>query len=218
MGSYIQSQPYKKADPLILPSPVVFLESKPFYIRWSQLGVYFMGGENWGASLIAQPRPYGYEAHNSAQLRGMAERKSSWEGGISFAAKNDYAYVQIAYLHDLLDNSNGSLVRGELGTKQHLGKWTFVPSLLLLHFSQSFNNYYYGVTQDEATLSRSYYKAQAGLNIALQSYIDYEFAPKWHLFSNLRIDILNDAITDSPIVNDRYMYSGLVSLLYDFNF
>ena len=35
---------------------------------------------------------------------------------------------------------------------------------------------------------------------------------------NLRADRLSNEATDSPIVTKKYIYSGLISLLYTFNY
>jgi outer membrane protein len=216
-GPYVQSQPYTDTDAFALPSPVVFMEYEIFYIRWSQMGVYFYGGENWGLSLMLQPRPNGYEAKDSDSLSGMKKRKSSWEGGISLAGKNDLGFAEIIYAHDILNSSNRSLIRAEAGTKIKSKKWTFVPSFLLLWFSEGFNNYYYGVTQQESSVDRAAYHADAGLNAALQNYTNYQITPKWSLLLNTRVDFLNSTITDSPIVSDKYIFSGMLSILYSFD-
>ena len=43
LGAYMQTQPYKDVDTIILPSPVIFFDNDLFYIRWSRAGVYFYG-------------------------------------------------------------------------------------------------------------------------------------------------------------------------------
>ncbi len=213
---YIQTQPYTNTDAFILPTPVIFMEYEIFYIRWSQIGVYFYGGDDWGLSLMLQPRPNGYKEKDSDTLSGMRTRKNSWEGGLSLAGKNDFGFAEIIYAHDILNSSNRSLIRTEIGTSIKKDKWTFVPSFLLLWFSEGFNNYYYGVTEAEATDTRASYHANAGLNAAVQTYINYQFTPKWSALLNARADYLNPTITDSPIVSDKYIFSGMLSLLYTF--
>ncbi len=217
-GPYFQSQPYRGAAMLVLPSPVIFFDNELFYVRWTRVGMYFMGGDNWGFSLSAQPRPFGYSAKDAATLAGMADRHSSWEGGISFAAKNNLGFLELLYFQDLLDNSNGSLLRLEVGKKITTGKWTIVPSLLLIRFSQKFNNYYYGVRSNEATPQRPAYTADAGINYAAQSYLMYDITKNWHILGNLRLDLLSSTISNSPIVEDRVMFSGLLSVMYSFGY
>jgi len=96
LGLYMQSQPYKNVDAIILPSPVVFYDNDIFYIRWSRLGLYFLGDKKenyaWGFSLTAQPRTYGYD-----DIYGMENKKNTWEGGLAFSFKYDKAYIETCY-------------------------------------------------------------------------------------------------------------------------
>jgi len=217
-GLYLQSQPYEETDGFTAISPVVFFDNELFYVRWTRLGMYFMGGKNWGASVTLQPRPFGYETSDSQTFAGMANRNASWEGGLSIAGKNDLGFAELTFFTDLLDNSEGSLLRLELGKKIATNKWTFVPSLLAIYFDEKFNNYYYGVAANEATATRAFYVAPAGLNLAAQSYINYDINKNWHLLGNIRADYLSSGISDSPIVSKRYMLSGLVSVMYSFEY
>lgn len=215
-GPYIQSQPYTDTDPKVIPSPVIFFDNELFYMRWTRVGVYVYGEDNWGVSLTAQPVPYGYQAADSPALAGMADRNSSWEGGVSIGGENDLGFAELTYFHDLLDNSNGSKLRLELGKFFEWGRWTAVPSVLAIWLSEDFNNYYYGVLPDEATSGRPAYTAGVGLNLAAQSYLKYDITDNWHILGNLRADYLNSTITDSPIVNDQWIVSGMISVLYSF--
>jgi len=221
-GPYVQSQPYKDVNAIILPTPVIFFDNSIFYIRWTRAGLYFLGDASgdvsWGFSLTAQPRAFGYKAEDSSYLVGMQKRKNSWEGGLSFAADSEYSYIEVLYLRDMLNNSNGEIFRTEIGFKKHLGRFYFVPSLMAIWHSDKFNNYYYGVQEHEENtlLKRDYYQSKAGIDIAAQSYINIDIADNWSSLINIRADYLSPHITDSPIVEDNYIVSGMISLIYSF--
>jgi MipA family protein len=216
-GPYIQSQPYHQTDPILLPTPVIFFDYEIFYVRWSRLGVYFLGEENWGFSLTLQPRASGYKASDSTILTGMDTRYSSWEGGLSLAGKNDYGFAEMLIMNDLMHHSDGYMVRGELGTMWQHDAWSLVPSVLLIYFSQDFNNYYYGVSKHEATEHRPFYKPDGGINMAIQSYLNYDLSSHWRILANARIDRLDTTIVRSPIVSDNTIISGMISLIYNFD-
>jgi outer membrane protein len=220
-GPYVQTQPYSGADAQVLPSPVIFFDNQLFYVRWTRVGLYFLGESgdelSWGFSLTAQPRPFGYEHTDSKTLQGMEHRSTSWEGGLAFGVENKTGFIELLALHDLLDNSNGSLLRAEIGSEYTWGDWYFLPSVLLIWYSDPFNDYYYGVRADEATASRPAYHATAGLNGAVQAYLNYDISEHWHVLGNLRVDYLNPTIRNSPITDDDFMISGMISLLYSFN-
>lgn len=217
-GAYIQTQPYAGADPIVLPSPVIFADNRLFYVRWTRVGMYVYGQQNWGISITAQPRPFGYLASDAAILNGMAERRTSWEAGLAIGGENRYGFAEFTWFRDILDNSNGSLLRLELGKFIERGKWTWVPSVYIIRFDDKFNDYYYGVRPDEARTGRPAYTASAGFNLAAQTYLKYSFTRNWHFLGNIRGDLLADTIKNSPLVDKGYMLSGLLSIMYSFEY
>lgn len=214
LGPYVQTQPYEGVKRVITPTPVVFYDNRVVYVRWTRVGLYLAGGENWGFSLTAQPRPYGYSASDSKKLDGMADRESGWEAGFAIAGKSKHGFAEGMILSDITARSEGTLLRLELGKIVSRGRLTLVPSFMTIYFDSKFNDYYYGVLPDEATVTRSAYQAGQGLNYAVQTFANYELDKDWSLQGNLRLDYLNKTISDSPIVDNDWMVSGMISLAY----
>lgn len=232
-GPYFQTQPYKDADPVVLATPVIFFDNALFYVRWTRLGMYFYGHsgeeESWGFSLTAQPQILGYyessaltqlgERDSTPILQGMQERESGWEGGLAAAYSRGDFFAEFLLLQDVTDRSNGTKLRLEIGHSFRSGRWLFVPSVLAVWLSQPFSDYYFGVRNDEENLAigRPAYRSDAALNFAAQTYVNYDLSQHWHLLANLRADRFDDTVFESPIVDRRMMYSGMISLLYSFN-
>jgi outer membrane protein len=221
-GPYIQSQPYTDVKDIVVPSPVIFFDNSLFYIRWSRAGLYFMGDKNddyaWGLSLTIQPRPYGYEASDSTILEGMQQRKNSLEAGVALSFKRGDAYVESMLLTDVLGRSEAWIFKTEVGYSWHVGDLSLYPSLLVIYQSADFIDYYYGVKAKEANVNRPYYKPSSGVDYAAQTYISYPLTKELDIFVNIRADRLSKQVTSSPIVEDGYIYSGLVSLIYTFSY
>jgi outer membrane protein len=221
-GPYVQTQPYEGVQNITVPSPVVFFDNSLFYIRWSRAGVYFLGEKNddyaWGFSLSAQPRPYGYKPSDSKKLEGMQEREQTLEAGLAMSIQIQKHYLEVMALTDVLNRTDAYIVKSELGTEFSLGDFTFYPSFLVIYQSQKFIDYYYGVKPSEATSSRASYMPSAGVDFALQTYVQYPLYDAFSLFLNLRADKLSKQVTRSPIVSDSYIYSGLASILYTFDY
>lgn len=219
-GLYMQTQPYNNVDTLVLPSPVIFYDNGIAYIRWTRFGVYFMGEKSqnysWGFSLTAQPRTYGYK---SSDICGMREKKDSWEGGLAFSAKSGKSWLEITALTDILNSEKRWVVNTEIGYDFKLSKFSFYPSFVITYQSLAFNNYYYGVSKDEA-LSSSFqaYNVQAGVALALQTYIEYPLTKKLSSLINIKANQISQNSYQSPIVKDRYTYSSLLSLIYKFEY
>lgn len=219
-GPFIQTQPYENVDNFMLPSPVIFYDDGLFYIRWSRAGVYFLGDKQddyaWGFSLSVQPRTYGYDKN---EIQGMDERETTWEGGLAFSAKTDKAYMEIMALTDVLDRYSSWILKTEVGYDFEVGNFSFYPSLVVIYQSSDFLDYYYGVKQSEVLSSGySQYTPDNGFLLGAQTYIKYPFTDKLSAFVNLRADRLSQEVLDSPIVKQKYIYSGLVSLIYTFQY
>lgn len=232
-GAYVQSMPYKDADPVVFATPVIFFDNSLFYIRWTRVGMYFYGAKetdySWGFSITAQPQPLGYyetsefyqlnSRNPTAILDGMDERFSGWEGGLAASFESHEWFGEFLVLNDITGRSNGTKLRLEAGKTIRTGRWLFVPSFLAIWFSQPMMAYYYGVPENDADLSigRPAYRPNAAFNFSAQSYIKYSISDHWHLLGNVRVDRLADTIYDSPIVGKHYMTSGMLSALYSFN-
>ena len=224
-GAYIQSQPYKGADSFVLPSPVIFYDNGIVYARWSRFGLYFLGEKKedyaWGFSLTVQPRTLGYKPSDSDYLKGMEERKATFEGGLAFSASYQKTkYIEIMLLADMLNNYNSWVLRTEIGDTYKAGKFTFYPSLILLYQPKKFVDYYYGVKESEAdsTLNRPAYSPGSGFEYGAQTYIKHPLTKQLSALVNLRYDILPKSAQDSPLTDKNYIYSGLFSLIYTFEY
>jgi len=224
IGPYFQTQPYKDTSAIFVPSPVIFFDNSLFYVRWSRAGIYFLGDRQeeyaWGFSLTAQPRPYGYKASDSEFLKGMDTRENTLEGGLAFSATYHDAYLEIMALTDLLSRYESWLIKAELGDEYKFGDFTLYPSLILIYQSDKFMDYYYGVKTSEVdtSIGRNFYEAKGGLQLGAQTFLNYKITPKWSSLINLRADMLTNDAVNSPLVNDKYIYSGLVSLMYTFKY
>lgn len=219
VGPYLQTQPYSGVDDLLLPSPVIFFDNGLFYARWSRFGVYFLGEKEedyaWGFSLTVEPRVYGYD---SSDIAGMQTRENSFEGGLAFSAKKDKAHIELMALTDVLGRYDSKIVQGEVGYDLEYGKLSLYPSLFAIYQSSQFLNYYYGVESNEATAQRKQYTPSSGLQIGTQLYLEYPLTQTLSAFVNLRVDKLSQEATNSPLVNEDYIYSGLASLIYTFEY
>jgi len=223
LGPYIQTQPYEDVKPIFVPSPVIFFDNSFFYIRWSRFGMYFLGKKEknyaWGFSLTAQPRTYGYNAKDSKTVKGMQTRESTFEAGLAFSASYHDAYIETMFLTDMLGRYDSWIFKTELGNEYALGDFSFYPSLIVIYQSKKFLDYYYGVKESEKIDGiRPAYTPSDGVLFGAQTYISYPFTEKLSALANLRADLIPQTAYKSPIVNDRFIYSGLLSLIYTFEY
>jgi MipA family protein len=219
-GPYIQTQPYIGESLKVLPSPFVLFDNGQFYGRWMQFGAYFLGEQSdslsWGLSATIEPNANGYKSGDSDILIGMQDRKSSFNGGLNFVAKNEYAFFDATYAYDMLSNHKGGYARAQIGSSFVSGDWSVTPSLLMSWYDSNFNSYYYGVKSDEVGVNRAYYEVGSSYSYGAQVYVMYDIDTNWHALLNVKGDLLDTKIKESPIVDDSNIYSGTITLLYSF--
>ena len=223
LGLYVQTQPYKAIDPIIVPSPVIFFDNGLFYVRWSRLGMYFLGDKgkdiSWGFSLTAQPRTFGYKTKSITDLVGLDERETTIEGGLAFSALYHKSYIEIMLLTDLLNKYDSWLVKTEVGDEFSLGDFTLYPSLIISYQSDAFVNYYYGVTQEESQKSQfNFFEPKGGFQVGAQTYINYDITDSLAILANARVDSIPKSAHASPLLKETLIYSGLLSLIYTFEY
>lgn len=218
-GPYIQTQPYKGAGAIIVPSPVIFFDNHLIYVRWSRIGVYILGSVekdlSWGVSVTAQPRPFGYKSNDSTYLNGM-NRDNSFEAGLALDMKYKETFFNVVFFHDIFNKSNSYMSRIEVGQHINIDKLDLYPSILAIYHADKFNDYYYGVKQSEATAFRPAYSPSSSIDVGFQTYVKYAFTKEWSALLNFRADYLGKEEQNSPIVSDKYMFSGLISAMYRF--
>lgn len=221
-GPYMQTQPYKGVSARLVPSPVIFFDNNIFYIRWSKIGVYLAGKKkqnySWALSLAAQPCTFGYSASNSSYLKGMSNKNNSIEAGLELDGTYKTLFFNILSFHDVLNNNNSYMAHIQFGDSIKYKSLSLYPSILAIYYADKFNNYYYGVTHNEATPIRPYYHSNGGFNYAIETYLRYKITKKWYFLSYIRAEYLNKTIQNSPIVNSHYIYSGLLSVMYKLSF
>ena len=185
--------------------------------------MYFLGDKNdnyaWGFSITAQPRPFGYKPSDSDSLTNLEEKETTFEGGLAFSATMDDKYIEIMALTDLLKRYESWLVKVEMGDKFKVKDFSFYPSIIISYQSDDFMNYYYGITQEESLKSTyNSYNAKAGFQTGVQTYINYTITNELSALVNLRADLLPKSAQNSPITEKNIIYSGLLSLIYTFEY
>lgn len=158
----------------------------------------------------------GYEASDSPDLAGMAERKGGvWVGGEA-TWHTPFLDLHAELAGDASGNSHGRQFRLQADRRFTQGQFSVTPRLAAIRLDQDYVSYYYGVAAAEARPGRAQYGGDATTNVEVGLRIDYALSPQHNLFLDLRATRLGDGIRDSPLV-DRSRLGGLrVGYLYRF--
>lgn len=218
-GVGVVESPYKQYDRDIYPLPVVTYEGDDFWFRGLGGGYYLWNDQADKLSVMAYYSPAHFKPGDSddRQLRRLDKRKSTMMAGLSYVHNTEYGFLRTTLSGDTLDNSNGIVWDLAWLYRYTNGALTLTPGIGMAWHSENYNDYYYGVSHDEARRSGlNSYDADDSWNPYLELTASYKFAGDWSVYGTGRYTRLGDEIKDSPMVDKSW--SSLISAGITYSF
>ncbi|HMS26131.1 MAG TPA: MipA/OmpV family protein [Burkholderiaceae bacterium] len=202
--------------------PAVRIQTPRFSLRGTSAEFMVTHPENqvFSVNLRADLLLQGYKAKDGAIFTGMARRDPSLLVGVGVKYTTPVGQFWAETGMDATGNSKG--MRSEVGvgwrisTDSAIGNWTFSPYLSAQLNNAKLTNYYFGVSQSEATASRPAYQAGSATNLNLGVSAVTNITPSVTLLMGARYRYYGQSIRQSPLVDSNGGISGNVSLMYRF--
>ena len=198
--------------------PGVFYDNNRVYARGAQAGAYLIndGTNQLAATVQLAGNSFDPDDANGA-LSGLDERKLSAEAGLSYQRLTPVGGFRAQYAADVLDRSGGNSGRLSYIGKVTKNKLTVYPSVGFEYHDADYNNYYYGVSDEESTRTGvSAYESNSSLNPYINVSANYDFSKNWAGFANQSVSYLANEQYDSPMVDSRVEATSTLGLLYKF--
>lgn len=169
--------------------------------------------------LSLEMAPNELEVENS-ELSGIEDRDFSLLAGLRYIYPTRYGQLSAVFQTDVTSTHNGQ--RGAINFRRVLfegesRQWAITTGAQLEYLSDSYADYYFGVSEKEATASNfTRYNVdevwQGG--ITLGGY--YQFNKNWRAIVQTRYLRLADGITNSPIIDEDFTVNGIIGITYQF--
>ena len=124
------------------------------------------------------------------------------ELGLEILTDGTWGAMQISAFHDVSGTHDGYELFANYSYGWRKQRLYFEPSLGASYKSADLNNYYWGVTPEEAGLVAFPYEADAGINWHARLAFSYQLNRDWAISVVAEYDRLNDEAAASPIVED----------------
>jgi outer membrane protein len=215
-GVVFSTTPYQGANNTTLPIPQLIFSGEHFFIRGTRAGIHLYNDERLTINLLGAYRFKAYESGDSADLPGIKDRKGTVEAGIRASLRLALVTLSSHILTDVLDEHGGQEIEFRV-TKPFRWHRIFLASYLGISLlSDDFSTYYYGVDNTEAIGGRSTYdlgwtvnwQAGLGLRAGLNKNI--------MLNSALGVELFDQKISDSPIVDQGTRFFAMLGITYMF--
>ena len=198
--------------------PGVFYDNNKIYARGAQAGAYLIndGTNQLSASVQLAGNSFDPDDANGA-LAGLDERELSASAGLVYQRRTPIGGFRAQIATDILDRSGGNTARLAYIGRITKNKLTVYPSIGFEYYDQDYNNYYYGVTDEESTRTGvAAYESNSSLNPYVNISANYDFSDKWAGFANQSVSVLPNEQYDSPMVDSRVESTTTLGLLYKF--
>ena len=184
-------------------------------IRGENVGLRFVSESQWEVGLVGRVQTLGHGLSGNEQLNGIEDRNWALEIGPLIGFRRWPIHLQFRSYWELPNRHSGSTSELEFSWPRQFGRGFVVPAVRLLHMSSGYSNYYFGVSEQEATETRPSYRPGTATNVEVEVVLGYELTPRWLLKASIGLEHLDSAITASPIIERDRLWSGSVGLAYN---
>ncbi len=158
----------------------------------------------------------GLNQSEQASLIRAPDRDYAVEFGLEYLTESQLGFFQVQMNTDVSNVHNGHEVWARYGYDWYRGRLQVQPSINLNWKSSAFNDYYYGVKDNEATQFMPAYSPGSGVNVGVKLALRYLINENWSAVISVEYESLNSEATDSPFVYDDHISSWFTGLFYSF--
>jgi outer membrane protein len=153
-------------------------------------------------------------------VNDIDNRKWALDAGIQanwfISVKN---HLKVQFLHDVNNAYNG--FNGKIEFSHSFTcfgmpntQWRITTGVNWLSRQQV--DFYYGIDESDTNKSSYFYQGKSALNPYIKIHSNYKLNNNWRLTFTARIELLGQAISDSPLVKDEKIETIFLGLVYDY--
>lgn len=218
-GAVFNESPYKGYNDNVSAVPLMSYEGEHFYVRQTTGGwIVWKDGKN-ELSLTASWMPLHFDPddNDDRAMSQLNERKASAILGGAYYRHESWGSLKVALAADAMDESGG--VMGELSYFRpiRMERLTLTPSLGVFFHDESFNDYYYGVSQQESRRSGlQQYTAGETVTPYVGVAAKYQLTQNLYLNASAIYTVLPDEVKNSPMIDRDDSFALMAGLSWTF--
>ncbi|MGI9287116.1 MAG: MipA/OmpV family protein [Pseudomonadales bacterium] len=152
-----------------------------------------------------------------AALIDSPDRDYAFEMGFEFLSNGNWGFLQAQFNSDVSSVHNGHEFWLTYGYDWFLGRWHAQPSIGVSWKSAEFNNYYFGVREEESIpFLLPPYRTGSGVNYSGKLALSYLLTENWKFVMMAEREKLNDGATDSPFIFEDSITTYFAGVYYRF--
>jgi MipA family protein len=218
VGVIARSSPYRDYNSGVYQViPAITYNGNRLQIYGPNIQVGLVGSGKLRLAATGKYRIGVYEEGESNFLTGMGDREDTVMAGLAFQAELPGGVnLSLGYEHDILDRIGGGGAKLGLTKSFQFGVIRFSPEIGLNWLSSELSNHDFGVPDSKATMDRPAYYPDDTTSVEGGLRVFIEITTSWLMIANASVELLDDKVTDSPIVEKHYVVKGFAAINYLF--
>jgi outer membrane scaffolding protein for murein synthesis (MipA/OmpV family) len=185
-------------------------------INGTEVGVRRANPESsWELGVVGRLQTLGFGSDPGSALAGLDPPGWTLETGPMLGWRGGPIQVQLKHYWEILGRHSGTSQELRFAFPSESSDGYLVPFLSLRRQSGRYTNHYFGVREQDSTAQRDPYVPGTALNLYLGLRWGYRLNRNWLLSGSMGLEYLDDAVTDSPIVDDKPVGSVSLGLAYN---
>ncbi len=196
--------------------PLYLYEGKHLFARGTAGGVHMWRNDSFQLNLLARYRFQRLDPDSNAFYAGLDERKQTVDAGFELGVKRPWGELKLDWVTDVLDRHKGQELRASYRYRFDYGPWSVSPFIGWTWQDDNLSNYYFGVSDAEATVERPAYDPGESQWVSFGLNTSWQLNDHVVLFGNASFGGAESDITDSPLVAEDSFSSVFVGGTYTF--
>ena len=182
--------------------PLYLYNGKYLFARGTSGGIHLVRNDSFEVNLYTRYRFQKLDPDSNVFYQGLEERKQSLDAGIELGLKKDWGEIKLDWVADTLGRHNGQEVRASYRYRVDAGPWSISPFISWTWQDKNLTDYYFGVSQSEATAERPAYSPGESQWIGFGLNTSWQASDRITLFGNIGFAGAASEVTDSPLVDE----------------
>ena len=219
IGATVTTSEYRGVERLGTALPLLGYEGDRLYLRGLSGGVHVFKNEyhEFNVQLSYLPQHFYASWSDSSAMNKLDDRYSSAMAGINYRLRTDLGVLAATISTDALGVNNGVMADASYSYPIRFASLSLIPTLGVQWTDVNYNDYYYGVSKNEAQASGlSHYSPQAALAPYGELTLRVGLSDSWSAFVSGKALFLGEEVSNSPMVERSSKYSLSGGFLYAF--
>jgi outer membrane protein len=196
--------------------PLYLYNGKYLFARGTSGGIHLVRNAGLELNLYTRYRFQGLDPDSNAYYEGLEERKQSLDAGFELALRRHWGELTFDWVTDTLDRHNGDEARFSYRYRIDAGPFQVSPYISWTWQDANLTNYYFGVSEAEATPERPAYLPGKSQWVSLGLNASWQVTDNVTFFGNVAFAGAESNVFDSPLVEEDSLSTAFVGGTYQF--